>query len=155
MKYRDPDTDQLKDELEDKLLACGMVARELEYDHETLKSEAARLTKRAQAVERNIERLKAYMLENMEATNVKQVKNPVVTVAVQASPLGCKVVDEGKVPSNFKVSVLELSSNELPEEMLGYRKSERIDKRRIIEEYKKGADVPGTQVERGSHVRVR
>lgn len=129
----------LTDDIDAKLSALCRVVRELQQVEASAKNEAAFLTNKARRAEHAAELLKNYMHENLESLGeTKRKVDDIFTVSIQASPPRLEVLDMAKVPAAFDV----------PQER-------KIDASKIKELLKKGAFVPGCQLIRGTHLRIR
>src|SRR5690554_899843 len=74
--------DAQSDQLEDKIEATIIVARQLEADAEACKAEAKRLTERARAFERNAKACKDRVLWAMETTGRDKIKRQLFTIKI-------------------------------------------------------------------------
>ncbi len=92
--------DWLQGTLEEKVAGICAVYRNTEAEAEAIKAEIDRLTKRKKALENKAQRLKDYLLYNLEAVGQEQVKTGVWDVRVKTNPPSCKV-DESLLPEGF------------------------------------------------------
>lgn len=129
----------LEGDIDSKLSGICRVIRELESVELAAKAEADRITKKRQAAERHIDRLKAYAKWNLEELGeTKRKVDDLFTVAIQASPPSVRVVNLDAVPHDFDKPV-----------------QRAVDVARIREILKNGDDVPGCELVRGTHLRIR
>lgn len=129
----------LEDSIDDKLAACCRIVREMEATEAAAKAEAAMLAKKQSQAERHIDRLKAYMKVNLESLGeTKRKVDDVFAVAIQANPPAVRVADLDAVPHEF----------DKPQER-------KIDVQAIGTLLKAGSVVPGCELVRGTHLRIR
>lgn len=130
----------LADAIEVKAEGIARVIRSLEAEGEVLAAEAKRLLDKSNTRANRADGLKAYLLAELTAVGLKQVKGPLFTVAVQDSTPRCSVVDMDAIPEAFRV----------------YPPSTwRPDARAIIQLWRDGQAVPGTEVVVAKHLRIR
>jgi len=129
----------LEGDIDSKLAGICRVIRELEAIETAAKAEADRITKKRQAAERHIDRLKAYAKWNMEELGeTKRKVDDLFTVAIQNNPPSVRVVNMDAVPHDFDKPV-----------------QRAVDISRIRDILKNGDDVPGCELVRGTHLRIR
>ncbi|MCO7177044.1 siphovirus Gp157 family protein [Sporolactobacillus kofuensis] len=104
----DVDSDLLSDTLESihdaievKAESTAAVIKEIEKDVTGLKSEIDRLTKRKQAYENNVKRLKQHLLESLEKANIQKVKGHKFTVSTRFNAPHAVITDENMIPVQF------------------------------------------------------
>ena len=132
--------ESLTGELEDKLISCAAVVKQLEGIVVLLKSEEDRLSARKKTVGSNIDSLKAYMKRSMESAGITKVKRPTFEVAIQNSPPSV-AMDEGTYAEN------------LPEEFR--RVKIDIDRTAVSEALKSGRELGFAKLVRCTHLRIR
>ena len=91
----------------DKLDGCAMVLRHLDADAEALEHEEKRLRARRNAVENNVERLRAYVLACMQQAEIKQMKTALFSFAVVAPRKRVEVTDPAALPAVYTVTKVE------------------------------------------------
>ena len=131
---------QLEDEIGSKVDNIARLARSLEAEAVGFSTEADRLAKRAGSLEARVRSLKLYLKSNLEAVGLARLQAGLFTALVQKSPPACEVLDQEAVPEEFTAVVPE---------------TRRVDARAVIEEWKRGVEVPGTRVTQGTHLRLR
>lgn len=92
--------DWLQGTLEEKVEGVCAVYRNTEAEADAIKAEIDRLSKRKKALENKAQRLKDYLLYNLEALGQSKVKSGIWEVSVKTNPPSCKV-DEAKLPDNY------------------------------------------------------
>lgn len=104
------------------------------------KAEADRLRERAKSDERNAARLKAYVLQHMQAIGTQRIDTARFTLSVRQNPPAVEVLEEMLVPAEYIRTVTTTS----------------VDKRAILEHYKsEGEIVPGVEISRGTRLDIR
>jgi predicted transcriptional regulator len=117
----------LSDAIDTKVETCAKVVKNLQADAAALKEEEARLSARRKSVEGNIDRLKAYMKENMTAADKQKIKTALFTIYITAGRPTVVVDNEEVIPSEYRAEV----------------KTPPPDKKGILEALKAGKQVPG------------
>ena len=141
------DEDILKDtleavqgEYEQKIESYCKVIRNIETDIEAFKIEAKRLSEKAKMLEKNKERLKKAMFDSMKATNTKEVKGQIFSVAIQKNG--------GKLPV-----IVDVETAYLPKELV------KVTESPDLEAIAKLIDSGNTQYahygERGESLRIK
>lgn len=114
---------QLEDGIDDKLDSCQALARSLEAEIDALRSEAARLTDRARALERRRMLLRHYMRDVMVATGLERVRLTRWTLSVRTSER-IEMVDPDCLPDAF------------------FRIKREVDQAKLAKLYKDTGEVP-------------
>lgn len=122
---------------EEKLESYCKVIRQLEADAEALKNEKDRIYKKQQTTENSIARMKAAMIDFMNAQNVKKSKAGIFTVSTSESK-AVNITDESKVPARFLVE-----------------QAPKIDKAAIRAELVAGGVVDGCELKINTGVRIK
>ena len=95
--------DAQSEQLEDKIEATIIVARQLEADAEACKVEAKRLTERAKAFERNAKACKDRVLWAMETTGRDKIKRQLFTITRAKPRPVVEIDDEALLPSEYVI----------------------------------------------------
>lgn len=120
-------------QVEDKIEATIIVARQLEADAEACKAEAKRLTERARAFERNAKACKDRVLWAMETTGRDKIKRQLFTITRQAGRPIVDIDDVDLLPADYIVT----------------KTTESPDKRALLDALKAGLAVPGCHLGEG------
>ena len=128
----------LEDAIEEKVENIAKLIRNLEADAKIIKEEEQRLAERRRAIEAKVDKLKMYLLEQLETAGLQKVKRPTITVAIQANPPSVDVIDETAIPIDFLIP-----------------QPAKVDKKSILERLKKGEAIPGAKLVQGRGVRIR
>lgn len=128
----------LQEAIEDKAENIAKLVKNLEADVKIIKEEEQRLAERRRAIEAKIERLKAYLQEQLETAGIEKVKRPTITVAIQANPPSVDIIDETLIPADFFI-----------------HQPAKLDKKAILERLKNGEAIPGVTLKQTKGVRIR
>ena len=128
----------LQGEIEEKAENIAKLVKNLEADAKIIKEEEQRLAERRRAIEAKVERLKAYLQQQLEVAGLQKVKRPTITVAIQNNPPSVEIADEKLIPSEFMIP-----------------QPAKIDKKAILERLKNGEEIPGCSIKQTKGVRIR
>lgn len=123
----------------EKAEAYAKVIRMKEEEAKAFKAEADRLTKRKQAAENMVTRLKATLLDSMKLTGQTEIKTSIGRWRVQMNPVSADVTDWTKVPMEFRTP-----------------QPDKIDKPSLIKRYKETGEVfEGVEFKQEQGIRFR
>lgn len=94
---------------------------------------------RAKAAKNRAERLKGRLYEEMQRMGVTELRGSALRACVELSPHSVEVTHPDAVPEQFKTTVVET----------------RIEKKRLIEALKAGAEFSFAKLVRSTHLRFR
>lgn len=120
-------------QLDDKIEATVIVARQLEADAEQCRAEAKRLSDRAKVLERNAAACKERVMWCLEATERKSIKRTLFTITRQAGRPIVDIDDVDLLPADYIVT----------------KTTESPDKRALLDALKAGLAVPGCHLGEG------
>lgn len=120
-----------------KLEAYGQVIRQMQADEAALKAEKERIEKRLKQTRNGIERLKANLLEYLEATNTAKQTAGTFTFARQRSSIPSLNINESEIPIEYWRNVI------------------MVDKDAIKEALKQGEQIPGAELVYSWGVRIK
>lgn len=123
--------------LPEKVNGYCQFMRGLTLEAEAFKAEETRLATRRRAMEALAARMKQRLHDGLVAAGVEAVRAGTFDVRVQLSPESLVVVDEAAVPERY--TVLQRT----------------VDKTAVKDALRRGQDVPGAMLVRGTHVRIR
>lgn len=92
--------DSLGTDLKEKATNVAMYIRNLESTAESIKAAEKQMADRRKAIEAKAERIKEYLLENMERTSITKIECPYFKIAVRENPeslivdIGAQIPDE-------------------------------------------------------------
>ncbi|EGQ3866746.1 siphovirus Gp157 family protein [Staphylococcus pseudintermedius] len=92
--------DAIADGAEEKIANTGKVIQKLEDDLLVIKNRKGEIDNLRKKKEKQIIRLKEYLLHNMKELNKKKVETPTITVSTRNSKV-LHIYDESKMPKEF------------------------------------------------------
>lgn len=131
----------LKGEIEVKATNVAAFVRHLESLACAIKEAEEKMAARRKALEARAERIRSYLLNNMQACGITKIECPWFVVAIRKNPPSAEVVDERLLPERFLVAPPPPPP--------------KPDKRAILEALKRGEDVPGARLAQGVRVEIR
>lgn len=91
-----------------------------------IKAEIERLRTYKGIVEGRIDRYKEYVKSNMDVLGLKKIETELGTISIAKSPVKVEIVDEDKVPAEFKTIIQEV----------------KVDKKLILNNFKETGEIP-------------
>ena len=126
-------------EITEKAENYARVIRMKEEEAKAFKSEIERLTKRKQAAENMVARLKDALLGAMALTGTHEIKTSIGKWRLQMNPLSCDVVDIEKVPMQYHI-----------------KQEDKIDKKSLLADFKAtGEIIDGVEFKQEQGIRFR
>lgn len=122
--------DAQSSQLEDKIEATIIVAKQLDADAEACKAEAKRLSERARAFERNAQACRDRVLWAMESTGREKIKRQLFTITRARPRPVLAVDDEALIPQKYIVEKISRSP----------------DKKALLDALKSGDELPGVHL---------
>jgi len=102
--------------LTEKIENCCMVLRNAQAEADAITEERARLDDRRKALENKIDRLREYMLHEMEGIGVDSVKGALFSVRIQNNPQSVQV--DGDVPEEYQRVKVEADKTKIRQALL-------------------------------------
>lgn len=133
--------ESLSGELEHKAVSVAMVMRNFESLAAQIKDAEAQMYARRKLVEAKVERLKHYLLTNMQACGIKRIESPQFCITVRSNQPHVDPFDPQQVPQEFW---------RVPPPPPAV-----LDKVAIATSFKSGKDVPGCRMVSGMRVEVK
>ena len=115
---------------------CG-VLRTLEAEAEAFKAEKERLAARERTARNAVDRLKAYLVENVKTLGAKTVKVGTFALSLGKSK-SVEVLDATKIPAQYLIE-----------------QAPKVDKANISKALKGGIEVPGARLLESEYLRIR
>ena len=125
-------------ELEEKADSYGKVIRALEGDVDCLDAEIKRLTEKKKRIQNNIASMKKNLENTMIEVGKKKIKTPLFGFNIQKNPPSVNILDESKVPDNFRI-----------------KQPDKIDRKAIINELKESGDTEWAKLVQTESLRIR
>lgn len=131
--------DALNLTLSQKAEAYAVVYNQLTTEQCANKELAAVYDKRAKARKATADRLKQRLYDEMMRLGVKELGGHAMKACVEWSPHSVDVLDVAALPEEFKTTVVET----------------KVERRKLIDALKAGAQIAAARLVRGSHLRFR
>lgn len=129
----------LTDTMQNKCINITKFFKTLEMAQKAIAEEKAKMAAREKAFKNQVERLKDYLLSNMQRCEIKKIECPEFVLAVQNNPPSVQVDDEKLVPHDY---------DKPPKER-------ELDLRKILDELKNGVVIPGVRLVQKQSLRIR
>lgn len=129
--------ESIEDAIEDKLNSTAIIIKTLESQAKALKDEENRMKKRRQSFENNIDRLKDYARQALEATGKDKIKGNNFTLRMQNNPPSANILDNKVIPGHYLIE-----------------QEPAIDKKGLLEDLKNGIAVEGAELKQGRSLRI-
>lgn len=127
--------------LEVKATNVAFFVRNLEATAAQIKEAETQLYMRRKQIETRAERVKAYLLANLEATGISKIDSPYFKIAVRENPPSVVIDAESQIPAKF------MRRAEPP--------PPAPDKKAIADAIKRGEEVPGCHLTRTTKVDIK
>jgi hypothetical protein len=133
--------ESLSGDLEIKATNVAMFMRNLEANAEAIKAAEEQMAARRRAIERRAERIRQYLLDNMERCAIKSIECPFFKITVRANPESLVLEQDAVIPPEF------ISQPPPP--------PPQVDKVRLKAAMKDGLAVPGARLERKNRLDIK
>jgi len=131
--------DELEIDFRQKAVACAGVIKNFDSWVESIDKEIKRLKERKEATLNKKERLKSYLLNEMQKTGIQRIEEGSHRVSVRRSPPKVEVQEPAEVPGQFQEMKTEY----------------RINRQAILKHVKETGEIPsGCQVEQSEYVYI-
>ena len=125
-------------DIKTKVEGCLKMHAEYTADSRRCKEEADRLRNLANSARRKADWLKDYVYHNMTRLGIDHMMAGVFDVRVSKGPPSVEIITPKDIPEEYY---------NIPDPVL--------DKRKVLDAEKEGIEVPGTEVRRNTHLRIR
>ena len=129
--------DEVRAELDDVIASLVAILKEAKADLKSLNDARAALAKKQQHVHQRVDELKGMILVGMQASKSKRAGSAMHSATITDSTPRVEVLDETQIPDHF------------------FELRRVLQKSAIADSINQGLEVPGAQVVRGQHVRIR
>lgn len=127
--------------LQAKIEDYGFVIRNMEAFGDSIKAEEKRLSDRRKAHELKVEKIKAWLLTNMQACGITKIECPAFAVSVRTNPPRVVLDNEQAIPEKYLVVP------DLP--------PPAPDKKAIAAALKNGESVDGCHLEQSQRIEIK
>lgn len=130
--------DAMQGAIQDKANNIAMVIRNMETTTEAIASAEKQMADRRKSIERKIEWLKNYLLQNMERTGINKIESPYFVIALRDNPESLIVEKDADIPAEYWKQ---------PDPVL--------DKAGLKKDIQMGLIVDGCRLERKKSIRIK
>jgi Siphovirus Gp157 len=127
--------------IEDKAVAVAKFIRNLEVHADAIDVCAANMNQRANRIRKRAERVRAYLLFNMQAASVTKVECPEFVITRRENPPAVCLREGVELPAEFMVT---------PEPP-----PPKPDKKKLADALKRGEQIDGAWLERGERLDIK
>lgn len=122
--------------------------KSLEYSIEAVKSETKRLGDQKKRLERSVDSLKSYLLDNMNRTGATKIKSDLFSIGIRNNPISVDVYDEMEFIRTAKEHFPELIKEEV---------SIKVDKKGVKEilSSDENLEIPGVKLQRTKGLSIK
>lgn len=129
----------MEGELNEKIENIIAFIRSLEGDVAVIDNEITRLQNRKKGINNKVNALKQYIEDCLRLINLKKVKTSLNTVSIQLNPPSVEILDEDKIPEEFKIKETTV----------------KIDKKAILKLLKEDVKIDGVEKRQTESLRIR
>ena len=124
--------------IQDKAKNVAMVIRNMETTAEAIKAAEDEMASRRKSIERKMDWMKNYLLQNMERTGITKIESPYFVISLRENPESLIVESDAEVPDEYwKVP------------------APTLDKAGLKKDIQLGLVVPGCRLERKKSIRIK
>jgi len=130
---------QLDENFQEKAVNVAMYVRNLETESAAIAEAEKAMSARKKALNNKADRLKSYLLSEMQRTETKQIKCPYFVISLRKTPASVRIAPNAVIP----------------EFLLAPPKPQEADKRAIKEAIEKGLVIEGVTLESGETLSIK
>lgn len=127
---------QIEGDFNDKAKSILFVIANINSDIESCKAEEQRLQKKRKAKENAVQRIRDYLLFNMQELNSGKIDNGILTASIRKGAPALSITDEYEIPEKFKKISTTISTDK--KELL-----------KALKEIEEGESIPGAELVQG------
>lgn len=124
--------------IQEKATNVAMVIRNMESTAEAIKAAEVEMASRRKAIERKLDWMKTYLLQNMERSGISKIESPYFVIAVRDNPESLIVEPDAAIPPEYWK----------PQDPV-------LDKAGLKKDIQAGLIVDGCRLERKKSVRIK
>lgn len=128
---------QVEDNIELKVENMAKLVKGIDGNIDMLKAEEKRLAEKRRVLENKQKNIKSYLENQLRVMEIDKVKTPLFTVSLQKNPPSVEILDENKIPEQFK------------------KVTYTVVKKDILEALKNGQVIEGATIKQGKSLRIR
>ena len=129
----------IEGQLQEKVVNVAKFMQNLDASAKAIKQAEQQMARRRKAIENRAQWIRDYLKNNMEAAGISKIESPWFRLAVQKNPEAVEIMDESKLPDNFKSEVVVV----------------KIDKAALKQVLRDGVHVPGAMLTQGTRLAIR
>ena len=130
---------QLDENFQEKAVNVAMYVRNLETESAAIAEAEKAMSARKKALNNKADRLKSYLLSEMQRTQTKQIKCPYFVLSLRKTPASVRIAPNAVIPDY----------------LLAPPKPQEADKRAIKEAIEKGLVIEGVTLESGETLSIK
>ena len=130
---------QLDENFQEKAINVAMYARNLEAEAEAISEATKEMVKRYRSITAKADKLRCYLLSEMQRTETRQIKCPYFVLSLRKTPASVRIAPNAVIP-DF---------------LLAPPKPQEADKRAIKEAIEKGLVIEGVTLESGETLSIK
>ena len=130
---------QIEDDLRTKMVNVAAYVKSLEAEVNAIAMVKQSMDKRQKALAQQAERLRSYLLNEMQRTDLTVITHSWLNLRVQVNPPSVSIVDEAQIPNCFKETLTTV----------------RLLKTAIAQALKSGQEVPGAYLEQSTRLVIQ
>lgn len=127
----------VKDNAENKCINVVRVLKDMEAEQEAVEKEYKRLYARKKSIDNQMQRLKDYLLTNMEMCEIRKISCPQFSISIRKNPDSVEIYNENEISKLY------------------HRIKVDYDNSKIKEDLKNGIAVPGARLTNTNSVIIR
>lgn len=131
----------LSGELELKATNVAMFVRNLEASAEAIKNAEKAMADRRKALEAKADRIRQYLLDNMNRTGITKIESPYFVLSIRKNPPAVEVLNQDMIPDDYF---------DIPEPP-----APTLNKNRLKEDLKAGVIVEGAKLTAGQSLTIK
>ncbi len=129
---------ELGDSLETKCINITRIFKQIDAEREAIEKERKAMAAREKALKNQVDRLKDYLLSNMERCEIKKIECPQFVISLQKNPLSVEAYDTSLIPEEYKKITVTYDLQKIKEDIT-----------------KNGVVIDGVRLVQSSHIRIR
>lgn len=130
---------QVQDDLKTKMVNVAAYVKSLEAEVNAIAMVKQSMDKRQKALAQQAERLRSYLLNEMQRTDLTYIKHSWLNLRVQVNPPSVFIADEAQIPNCFKETITTV----------------RLLKADIAQALKSGQEVPGAYLAQNTRLVIQ
>lgn len=128
---------ELTDSMDDKCINITRLFKSIEAEMEAVSNERKRMAAREKTLKNQVDRLKEYLLTNMERCEIKKIECPQFVISLQKNPPSVEPYDKSLIPDKYKKITIDW------------------DIAKIKEDLSEGVAIPGARLVQKHSIRIR